>query len=792
MSKLVQFPSTRRGKWIVFAIWLIALVAINGAQLPSKFTDAENNDSASFLPSSAESTQALNATKAIQGSESVAMIVVYRRAGGLTAGDRGRIAADRAELNALDLKSTTPFAEPTMSSDGTSALLVADVTTDGEPATITKPVDAVRSRVSDPGGGLAVKVTGGAGFSADAIKVFEGINGTLLLAAVSLVFVLLALIYRSPLFLWIPLLAVGSAEIASRALGYGVSQLGVTINGQSSSIMSVLVLGAGTDYALLLVSRYREELRHTQDKHDALGIALRQSAPAILASTGTVVLALLCLSFAEVNGTAGLGPLGALGVLTAMVSMLTFLPAMLAIFGRRAFWPLVPYGPRGANAADSSPPPGRLAAPIGLAIALLLDVAVVVGVSAALGAPAAIALGVVLAAIVAVRVAFGPLRRTFNRLEHRFSDVDEGAAADHGRWRRWGERIERRPRRVWVLTTIALAAMAAGVLNFDTGLTQSNAFRDRVESIEGQDLLAKAFPSGGGAPTDLVVTDPAKATDVARAVRDLPGVAAVDEVARGKPGVQFAVTLREDPYSTKAYDEIDVVRTRARSVGGDAALVGGPTAIERDLRAANTRDTKLIIPLVLIVVFAVLVALLRSLAAPLMLIGTVVLSFAAAIGVSAVVYDIGFGFPGSDPSLPLFAFVFLVALGIDYNIFLMARVREEAQRFGTRTGMLRGLAVTGGVITSAGIVLAGTFAVLAALPLAFLTQVGFAIAFGVLLDTFVVRSTLVPALVLDIGRHVWWPSRLAGEDEPAGPEPELESPAPDEAVAALSPTGSRD
>jgi RND superfamily putative drug exporter len=302
----------------------------------------------------------------------------------------------------------------------------------------------------------------------------------------------------------------------------------------------------------------------------------------------------------------------------------------------------------------------------------------------------------------------------------------------------------------------------------DTGLTQADAFRGEVESIEGQALLAQSFPAGASAATDIVVP---RGTDVAGVSRAVAGVAGVAQVRPGSvpPGAQgtlLSVILEPDPYSTQAYDLIPAIRAAAKRAGGQGVLVGGPTAIEYDVRRAAARDTRLIIPIALVVVLLILVVLLRALAAPLLLIATVILSFAASLGISLVIFDVVFGFAGIDPSFPLYAFIFLVALGIDYNIFLMARVREETLRHGTRQGMIRGLAVTGGVITSAGIVLAGTFSVLAVLPLVFLTEIGFVIAFGVLLDTFVVRSVLVPALVLDIGPGVWWPSRLARETGP--------------------------
>ena len=565
-------------------------------------------------------------------------------------------------------------------------IVQAQITSDGEADTIIDPVEGIRERVSNPGGGLEVKVTGPAGFSADAIKVFEGINGTLLFSAFLLVLVLLGIIYRSPIFLWIPLMTVGFAEIATRAIGYGLTELGVTVNGQSSSILSILVLGAGTDYALLLVARYREELRRHYNRHEAMALALRTAGPAIVASGMTVIAALLCLMLADVNGTSGLGPIGALGIAVAMLAMLTLLPALLLIFGRRAFWPFIP------------------------------------------------------------RVG------------------DTGADETRGRWRQLGEAIARRPRRVWIGVTLLLCVMSLGLLNFDDGLTQGNSFREDVEAVQGQELLSKSFPSGSNAPTEIIVGDASEVPAVRRAVAAVDGVAAVTPpVARGAEGVLLNVVLEPAPFSTEAFEVIPRIRGAAKRAGGPGTLVGGATAVERDLRVAAARDTEVIVPVALVVVLLILVLLLRALLAPLMLMGTVILSFAASLGIGAIIFDVVFGFPGSDPSLPLFAFVFLVALGIDYNIFLMARVREETTRHGTREGMLRGLSVTGGVITSAGIVLAGTFSVLGVLPLVFLTQIGFVVAFGVLLDTFIVRSILVPALAFEIGPSIWAPSRLASK-----------------------------
>jgi len=715
LTRLLAVPAGRTAKFVVLAVCILGLLASGAANLPGKYTDAENNESTSFLPADAESTKVLGISEELQGGEQAPIVIVYRREGGLGEDDQARIAADREELNAAieanedDIyRAVSPFAEPRPSESGDAALLIGNITGDGDGATILDPIDDIRDRVSDPGGGLETKVTGPAGFAADAIKVFESINGTLLGTALLLVVVLLVLIYRSPIFLWIPLFAVVFAEVATRSIGYGLTELGVTVNGQSSSILSILVLGAGTDYALLLVSRYREELRKHEDKHEAMALALRTAGPAIVASGATVICALLCLALAEVEGTAGLGPIGALGIAVAMISMLTLLPALLVICGRRAFWRPAIFGWN-------------------------------------------------------------------NGIPH-FGD--KGADETHGAWRRVGERVARGPRRVWIGTAALLAVGALGVVTIDTGLTQADAYRDEVESLVGQDLLAQSFPAGASAATEVIVPQGGDIQAVTSALGSADGVAQVlPTEIEGSAGTLLNAVLEPEPYSTEAFDLIPGLRGAVKQAGGEDVLIGGPSAIEYDVRQAAARDTLLIIPIALVVVLVILILLLRSLLAPLLLIGTVILSFLAALGVSVVVFDVVFGFAGVDPSFPLYAFIFLVALGIDYNIFLMARVREETLRHGTRQGMVRGLAVTGGVITSAGIVLAGTFSVLALLPLVFLTETGFVIAFGVLLDTFIVRSILVPALTLDIGPRIWWPSKLAHTDGGNGRGPDGAAPA---------------
>ncbi len=807
-----------RAKWVVFLLWLVGIfVAAGPANLPGKFTDAEDNESTSFLPGDAESTKALTATEDLQSGELAPAVIVYRRESGLTPADRQKIEEDvrrltqerfpgvvrdgaRAAAGGQEVGSggatqggqpsgcagpTTPvpgqpggyapFVGPICSQDGKAAIVTAYLVGNGQGDTILDPVDAWRDAVSDPGGGLEVKITGGAGYAADAIKVFEEINGTLLLAALTLVIVLLILIYRSPIFLFIPLAAVMFAEILSRSIGYGISELGVTINGQSSSIMSILVLGAGTDYALLIVARYREELHRTADRHEAMREAMRSAGPAVFASAATVIAALFCLTLAKVNGTAGLGPIAAMGVACAALSMLTLLPALLTIFGRRAFWPFVPHTEDWV-AARQTPARGfgrmivegsritALAPPIGacLVVALLLPLVI---------------LNALLRALTRGRIPsliVGPLdRAVFQPYELRRVRHEHLADATQGFWKRVGDVVSAHRVRVMLGSVAVLLVMTAGLAFFSTDLTTNDSYRTKVEAVEGQDLLSESFPAGASAPADIVVPDEAAVPAVTSAVEGVDGVESVSgPVAQGERGVLVQATLEPQPYSTAAFDLVEPIRDAADGAA-EGTLVGGASAVEFDVREAAAWDSTVIPPIVLVVVFIILMVLLRAVIAPLLLIGTVIASFLAALGVGYFVFEVLFDFPGSDPSLPLFAFVFLVALGVDYNIFLMARAREETLKHGTRAGILRALAVTGGVITSAGVVLAGTFSVLAALPLVFLTEIGFVVAFGVLLDTFLVRSVLVPALVLQIGPKVWWPSSLAktdGSPDAAGPD----------------------
>lgn len=680
MLSLLARTGGRRGKLVALAVWL----AIAGAAGPigGGFEDAQQNDPASYLPDGSESVAALRAAERLPSGDVREAVVAYRRAGGLTGADRRAIERHRASLAVDPPPASRPPGPPLLAPDGAAALLVVPITPRGDNEVLTDATDRVRELTADVPAGLAVKVTGQAGFQTDALDVFDDLNATLLATTGTLVLLLLILIYRSPIFWLIPFLGVVVAELCSRAGGYLMAESGITVNSQSAGILAVLVFGAGTDYALLVVARYREELRRHEDRHEAVALAVARAGPAILASAGTVIAGLLCLTLAEVEGTAGLGPVGAMGIALAALSSLTLLPALLALAGRRAFWPFVP------------------------------------------------------------------------RLR------EAGAGEAHGPWRRLGERIAAAPWRASLASLAVLAVLAVGLTSLDSDLTPANQFRDEVESTEGQKLVAASFPAGANAPTTVIVRGPGRAEAVRAELERVPGVTSAVVAERGAGAARVDVTLKDDPYSRAAFDRVPDLRAAARSAGGDGVLVGGPTAEERDFRESAARDNRVIVPIALAVVLVILLALLRAVVAPLLLVATVVASFAAALGVGAVAFEQLLGYAGTGPAIPLLAFVFLVALGVDYNIFLMARVREETLERGAREGMLRGLAVTGGVITSAGIVLAGTFTMLVVLPLVALSEVGLVVAFGVLLDTFLVRSVLVPALVLGLGPRAWWPARV--------------------------------
>ncbi len=680
--------SNRRFKWLILIFWLV-LAGASGP-LANGLTDEQDNEVSSWLPGDAESTQAIE-RQAELGSDPdvIQAVVVYERSGGLTPDDLAAVEDDAAAFGELeDLDGT--IVGPIVSDDGEAAELVVPLNMGAEGWEAIAPlVDDMRAEAADGPDGLETWITGPAGNAADSSEAFEGIDGALLFAALGVVILILLITYRSPILWILPIFSAVVALFCSQALITLLARhADLTVNAQSASILTVLVIGAGTDYALLLVARYREELRLHADRHEAMTEAVHRAGPAVLASGGTVILGMLCLSFANMNSTAGLGPVAAIGVGVTLVVLMTLLPALLVICGRWVFWPVRP----------------------------------------ALGSP-------------------------------------EPSAT--GFWARVGALIKPRPRVVWVVTSALLLIAAIGLFGLNAkGLSQADGFRGTPESIAGEEVASRHFPASAGNPV-YVLTTADDADAVADAVAGTDGIEAVADPQVTGDDALIEATLADPADSQAAYDTIDRLRAGLDDVGDGEALVGGNTAVNLDVQTASQQDNRLIIPLIMIVVLLVLGVLLRAIVAPVILIATVVLSYGAALGISALIFDWTLGVGTTDSSFPLFVFVFLVALGIDYNIFLMTRVREEAHDHGTRRAALIGLAATGGVITSAGLVLAATFAVLGTLPLTFLTQLGIAVALGVLLDTLVVRSVLVTALNLDVGRWMWWPSRLTQrEDEP--------------------------
>ena len=689
---IVGFPGGRRGKWVVVVLWIVILAV--GGSLAGKLTGAEKNDAKQWLPAQAQSTKVLALESRFQSPNVYPAVVVYDRSSGLTAADRAKAVADARKFTTIAGVERSQIAGPLFAGDGQAIQTVVPVNLgkNGWNAASTA-AGAIRGIAQANGHGLTVHITGPLGTAADSAKAFKGINGTLLYATLAIVIVLLLITYRSPVLWLLPVISAAVALTTAQGLIYLLAaHAGLTVNAQSAGILDVLVFGAGTDYALLLTARYREELRRHEDRHEAMAVALRRAGPAVVASGGTVIVSLLALMIAELNSTRGLGPVLAIGVAVALLAMMTLLPALLVIVGRWVFWPARP----GYGSAEPT---------------------------------------------------------------------------SSGVWARAGHGIAARPRVVWVATAVALGAMALGITGLKaSGLTNAESFRGHPDSVTGQTILDQHFTGGSGQPV-VVIGNPATAARLESALKATPGITGVTPPVTRAGRAYLEGTLTTAPDGQAAYATIDKLRANVQAVHGADALVGGITAINLDVQRAAAHDRNVIIPVVLAVVFVILALLLRAVIAPLMLMATVVLSFAAALGVSALVFNNVFNFGGADTSFPLFVFVFLVALGIDYNIFLMTRVREETKRHGSRRGALTGLAVTGGVITSAGAVLAGTFAVLGTLPVTFLTELGFAVAFGVLLDTIVVRSVLVTALNLDLGRSLWWPSRLARarahEDEAA-------------------------
>jgi putative drug exporter of the RND superfamily len=689
--RFAEIPAGSWTKWVVMGFWVVVVVV--AFPLAGKLMGAYKNNASSWLPASAESVKVVNVQSRFQSPNTYPGVVVYYRASGITPADRAKAAADARKFAAVHGVVPGTVAGPIRSADGRAmqTLVSVNVGSKGWNGTVT-PVASMRAIAAAGANGLASHLTGPLGNAADNAKVFKGISSTLLYAAVAVVIVILLFTYRSPVLWLLPVISSGVALITAQAVVYLLAaHAGLTVNEESGSILDVLVFGASTDYALLIVARYREELRRHDRRHPAMAEALVRAGPAIIASSSTVIIALLMLSFAQLGSTKGMGPVLAIGIAVGVLAMLTLLPALLVIFPRGVFWPYRPtYG--------SAEPTTR------------------------------------------------------------------------GLWARAGWGIAPRARLVWVTTAVILGVLALGLTGLKaSGLTNAQSFRGHPDSVAGEAVLGAHFPAGAGEPV-IVIGSPAAAAPLRAAFAATPGIAHVTPPVVRAGYAYLQGTLTSPPDSQAAYNTIDRARAAVHAVPGGRALVGGNTAVILDVNRASAHDNKLLLPLILGVVLVILAILLRALVAPLILTATVVLSFAAALGVSAFFFDHVFGFGGADTTFPLLVYVFLVALGIDYNIFLMTRVREEAHKRDARHGAITGLAATGGVITSAGFVLAGTFAVLATIPSTFTTELGFAVAFGILLDTIVVRSVLVTALNLDVGRWMWWPSKLAHRPDPAPAE----------------------
>jgi RND superfamily putative drug exporter len=702
-----------------FAIAMLVVIVwfmITGVFGPlfGKLTSVQENNNSSFLPKGAEATLAADEIKKFSGDDSFNFPTLILFEGRVDSQALAAINEHMAGVGALTLDGTeakiSDYLAPGQvisvfpAQDGKAIL--ANVPLDGNAISKTLPndkpvlpavVDALRADIKPiaEANGVTHYVTGPGGLLGDLFGAFGTLDSSLLLTTLGVVAIILIVVYRSPVLWIIPLLSAMFALTTAGGIVYLLAKSNVIdVDGQSQGILSVLVIGAATDYALLLIARYREELHHHENRFDAMRAAYKGVWEPILASGSTVSISLLILLFSQLTNTAGLGPIGAIGIVSAMFTILTLLPALLLVFGRWIFWPRIP-----RNDGDD-------------------------------------------------HVMSGP-------------------------WSKVASAIGNHPRRAWVTTgtVLLLLAFASTTLKAD-GIGTVDTFTGNPESVVGQKLLTKHFPGGEGDPTQVVVSVN-KVEAVTAALKNAPGVTNVVPQLDGIPlagqplpamkvvdnRAILNLTLDKAPDSVEAGNDIPEIRRLAHAADA-SSLVGGTSAVYFDVRTANSRDNKTIIPIILLVITLILGLLLRSIISAVVLLGTVVLSYFATLGVCALVFNHVFGFAGGDNSFPLFAFIFLVALGIDYNIFLMTRVREESQKIGTRAGVIKGVTVTGAVITSAGIVLAATFAVLGLLPLVPLAELGFAVAFGVLLDTIIVRSILVPALVHEIGPKIWWPSKL--------------------------------
>lgn len=702
---------------LLVLIWLVG--GSVGGPYFGKVDEVATNDQSSFLPASAEATQVQERLTDFTGSDTIPAVVVFESDSAL---DDAQTADLQGIADAIaQLDGVGEVSPPIVSEDGLAAQLFVPIDAGGEVRDI---VEEIRTLVQEESAaGIQAWVTGPAGFTADLVKGFLGIDGLLLAVALGAVFVILIIVYRSPLLPVLVLMTSTFALCVALLTVWWLAKAGIVVlNGQVQGILFILVIGAATDYALLYVARFRESVGAGQRRWPATITAWKGAFEPILASGGTVIAGLLCLLLSDLASNRALGPIASIGIAFSMLAALTFLPALLALFGKAAFWPFVPK----AGALDL---PDDLTQPV------------------------------------------------------------------RGIWARQARFVARHARATWIVCTVVLLAASVGVLQLKAdGVPSSDLVLGASEARDGQDVLADHFPAGSGSPAYVIVPEDrvADTVEVLTAAPGIDSVAAVSsesatgqigvEISDGEPvytvagppggpepaptvsdgDVMLVATLADEADSLAAEETIRQLRDDFTATLGDGvALVGGSTAVDLDTNDTSIRDRTVIIPVILVVILLILMLLLRAIVAPVLLILSVIVSFGAALGVSALVFNHILGFPGADPAVPLYGFVFLVALGVDYNIFLMSRVREESLSHGTRPGILRGLVATGGVITSAGLVLAATFAALGIIPILFLAQIAFIVAFGVLLDTFVVRSLLVPAVSYDIGRAIWWPSRLS-------------------------------
>ncbi|RST14639.1 MMPL family transporter [Streptomyces sp. WAC05374] len=686
----------RRARWLVPLVLLLVWLGIGGTLGPyaGKLGEVATNDQAAFLPRSAESTQVLEARRAFDRAETLPAIVVWT-ADGDRVSEAQRAAATRAVTALAGDTGVVGRPSPALPSDDGKALQAVVPLEPGLGDELPAVLDQVR-RAADGVPDTTARIAGPAASQADLSDAFSGIDGLLLAVALGAVLVILLLVYRSVLLPFLIIIGSVFALGLACAVVYALADRNVVrVDGQVQGILSILVIGAATDYALLLTARFREELAVRGDRVAAAVAAVRRSAGAITASAATVALGLLALLASDLTNNRALGPVGAIGIVCAVLSSLTFLPAVLALLGRSAFWPSRP------KASDAT-------------------------------------------------------------------------VEGHAVWRRVAAKVDARPRRVWLVTALVLGVFAAFAPSLTSkGVPLDEIFVRDAPSVTAQETLGRHFPGGSGNPA-VIIADADRAEQVTAAARNTGGVASVTAFSgAGRPGsgeplvvdgrVRIDATLEAAADSDAAKETVQRLRDTVHAVPDADALVGGYTAQQYDTQQTAARDQGVIVPVVLGIILLILVVLLRSLLVPVLLVATVGLNFLATLGVSALVFEHLLGFSGTDASVPLYGFVFLVALGVDYNIFLMSRVREEALTHGPRQGVLRGLTTTGGVITSAGVVLAVTFAALMVIPLAFLVQIAFIVAFGVLLDTLVVRSLLVPALVIDIGPRAWWPTSFGRE-----------------------------